>query len=181
MWHNQELHEIYREALSLQNRVEYRKINENSHTAQNRWHKDFIRLMTNGKATSAIRMLSSDGIRDRLSILHPEACELNPSLELEDPLRGMCEHYSDVFLVIDAQTIISVSGTVQGSGGPSGTQAKDCFPPITYYRLPEAVIPLHYNWLLNFEQIQSPFVYANIEIKIKGDQAALAKRLGGLE
>ncbi|KAI0987254.1 hypothetical protein GJ496_003373 [Pomphorhynchus laevis] len=33
--------------------------------------------------------------------------------------------------------------------------------------MPEAVIPLHYNWLLNFEQIQSPFVYANIEIKIK--------------
>ncbi|KAI0978698.1 hypothetical protein GJ496_008436 [Pomphorhynchus laevis] len=56
--------------------------------------------MTSGKATCAIRMLSSDesmsgvlriddiidntvSVREKHSILHPEACELNPSLELK--------------------------------------------------------------------------------------------------
>ncbi|KAI0987466.1 hypothetical protein GJ496_005507 [Pomphorhynchus laevis] len=80
--------------------------------------------MTSGKATSVIRMLSLDvsrsgllriydiinntvSVREKLSILHPEDCELNMSLELKNPLPGMCEHHSYVFLAIDAQTIIS--------------------------------------------------------------------------
>ncbi|KAI0982701.1 hypothetical protein GJ496_000847 [Pomphorhynchus laevis] len=36
MWHNQELHESYREALIMQKRMEYRNINENNNTAPKR-------------------------------------------------------------------------------------------------------------------------------------------------
>ncbi|KAI0986775.1 hypothetical protein GJ496_008491 [Pomphorhynchus laevis] len=59
-------------------------------------------------------------VRDKLSILHPEAGELTRSLVLSMPLEGVCDHYSEVFQCIDSQMIQSISKTVQGSCGPSG-------------------------------------------------------------
>ncbi|KAI0979716.1 hypothetical protein GJ496_004981 [Pomphorhynchus laevis] len=136
MWHHNEHHNLFREAAIIQSRMEVKSRNYTNNHAEKRWYKDFIKLMTHGKTTSAVRMLSLDGIRngvhqmddklenhmtvrDKLTILHPEAGELNRSLVLSMPLEGVCDHYSEVFQCIDLQMIQSISKTVQGSCGPS--------------------------------------------------------------
>ncbi|KAI0986661.1 hypothetical protein GJ496_005401 [Pomphorhynchus laevis] len=122
MWHHNEHHNLFPEAAIIQNRMEVQSRNHTNNHAEKRWYKDFIKLITHGKTTSAVRMLSLDGIRNgvhqmddklenhmtvryKLSILHPEAGELNQSFVLSMSLEGVCDHYSEVFQCIDSQII----------------------------------------------------------------------------
>ncbi|KAI0987935.1 hypothetical protein GJ496_011990 [Pomphorhynchus laevis] len=109
--------------------------------SENKWHREFVRLIRNGKIRRAMKlletgtnqsglhrlcdMIADDSVRQVLQHLHPDAKAVEAECILKSTLPDCKDHHHTIFFSIDKDAIRSAAKRTRGSCGPSGRNAVD--------------------------------------------------------